>query len=202
MRKVAYALVAFAALILQAPTSASAGCYDDCDGYRGYRGDSGYDRDYDRSSYRSYSDEGPRYHTVYYERGQEAALVLARPLEQRAQGPGASLGGACATLAGQGVERAVHVQQAQGLVPRRRRALEGGVDGAPAQADASLGERAREVHRQQLRLASARLPEHVRDEPDLLVLLRGRAHALHERGERGERQSLRRRHPLSVSGSG
>jgi hypothetical protein len=131
-----------------------------------------------------------------HQAGQEPALVLARALEQAAQGPGAPLRGAGAALAGQRVEHAIHVQEGERLVPRRRRALEGGVDGAPAQADAALRQRAREVHRQQLRLAAARLPQHVRDEPDLLVLLRRRAHALHERGQRGERESGRRRHRL------
>jgi hypothetical protein len=58
------------------------------------------------------------------------------------------------------------------------------VDRGPAQADEALRERAREVHREQLGLVSARLPEHVRDEADLLVLLRRRAHPFHERGQR------------------
>jgi hypothetical protein len=133
--------------------------------------------------------------------GQEAALVFARALEQAAQGPGPPLRGAGPALAGQGLERAVHVHKGQRLVPRRRRAFEGGVDGAPAQADAALRERPREVQGEELRLASARRPEHVRDEPDLLRLLRRRAHALDERGQRGEGEPRRRRHPISVSGA-
>ncbi len=82
MRRVAYALIASGALMLGAPTSASAGCYgDDCyDG--GYHRTSGpsyeHERYYDRPSYRSYYRDGgcgndcgydrPRYHTTYYER--------------------------------------------------------------------------------------------------------------------------------------
>jgi hypothetical protein len=72
MRKVAYALFAFAALTLHAPSPASAGCYGECNGYRDYGGDN-YDRYDERPTYRSssYYDNGPRYHTTYYVRGPE-----------------------------------------------------------------------------------------------------------------------------------
>ena len=61
MRGVAYALIASTLLLFGASTSASAGCYGDCDGYGdggyGYRGD-GYNDGYryGGSSYSSYND--------------------------------------------------------------------------------------------------------------------------------------------------
>ena len=62
MRGVAYAFVASVALLFGALTQASAGCYGECNGYQetsyGY---DGYGGGYD----------GPRGHTVYYERGPE-----------------------------------------------------------------------------------------------------------------------------------
>ena len=92
MRRVAYALTASVALMIGALTPASAGCYGECNGYQeSYRsGSPSYERYSDRPYYgdRSYSDssryEGsryssgssyysgsPRYHTTYYERGEE-----------------------------------------------------------------------------------------------------------------------------------
>lgn len=85
MRQVAYALAASCALMLGALTSASAGCYGECNGYRDYRSAPPYERyerpayrPYDDSGYRepayresSYYDDGPRYHTTYYVRGPE-----------------------------------------------------------------------------------------------------------------------------------
>ena len=61
MRRVAYALMAAGALMLGALTSASADCYNDCDGNHGYR-----------SYHRHYG--GERYHTVWYEQGPEIYL--------------------------------------------------------------------------------------------------------------------------------
>jgi hypothetical protein len=127
-------------------------------------------------------------HLAQHERGQEAALVLARALEQARAGSGPPLGGARPALAGQRVEGCGPRPGGRAARPAAAVALEGRVDRCSSRADAALGKRAREVHGEQLRLASARLPQHVRDERDLLVLLRGRAHPLHERGQ-GERGS-------------
>jgi hypothetical protein len=73
MKGVAYALTASVALVFGALTSASAGCYGEC--YQDYRGAPVYERYSERPVYREryapVSYEGPRYHTTYYERGEE-----------------------------------------------------------------------------------------------------------------------------------
>src|ERR1700759_5144136 len=76
MRGVAYAFVASVALLFGALTQASAGCYGECNGYQetsyGY---DGYGGGYD----------GPRGHTVYYERGPEIPVsYYERPLYRSA----------------------------------------------------------------------------------------------------------------------
>ncbi len=78
MRGVAYALMASSALSIGELTSASAGCYGECNGYQegGYRGQPSYQNYSDRPVYRepssySYSEgsryygDGPRYQTTY-----------------------------------------------------------------------------------------------------------------------------------------
>jgi len=71
MRGVAYALTASLALMVSVLTQASAGCYGECNGYQDNRyggAPDGYQRSYyDGARY----DDGPRGHTVYYERGPE-----------------------------------------------------------------------------------------------------------------------------------
>ena len=61
MRGVAYALMASVALMFGALTSASAGCYGDCNGYQDNRGaDYGYRNGYDRPVYREPAYSEPR----------------------------------------------------------------------------------------------------------------------------------------------
>jgi hypothetical protein len=77
MRGVAYALTASAALMFGALSSASAGCYGECNGYQDnrYGGGPAYREGYAEPA--GYYNGGPRYyegargHTVYYERGPE-----------------------------------------------------------------------------------------------------------------------------------
>lgn len=72
MRGVAYALTASVALVCGALTSASAGCYGECNGYQDNRyGPPAYERPYREPVYQGSYDSGPRYHTTYYERGEE-----------------------------------------------------------------------------------------------------------------------------------
>jgi hypothetical protein len=72
MRGVAYALTASVALVFGALTSASAGCYGECNGYQDNRyGPPAYERPYREPVYQGSYDGGPRYHTTYYERGEE-----------------------------------------------------------------------------------------------------------------------------------
>src|ERR1700741_4384955 len=82
MRGVAYALTASLALMVSVLTQASAGGYGECNGYQdnryGYGAPDGYQRScYDGARY----DDGPRGHTVYYERGPEIPVsYYERPL--------------------------------------------------------------------------------------------------------------------------
>ena len=74
MKGVAYAFAALVALF-GALTQVSAGCYGECNGYQdnrsGYGGGPGYYDDRPAYSNAGYYDNGPRGHTVYYERGPE-----------------------------------------------------------------------------------------------------------------------------------
>jgi len=78
MKGVAYAFAALVALF-GALTQASAGCYGECNGYQdnrgyqpaGYAGGPAYADGPVYSSGPGYYDNGPRGHTVYYERGPE-----------------------------------------------------------------------------------------------------------------------------------
>jgi len=86
MRGVAYALTASLALMVSVLTQASAGCYGECNGYQdnryGYGAPDGYQRSYyDGARY----DDGPRGHTVYYERGPEIPVsYYERPVYRTA----------------------------------------------------------------------------------------------------------------------
>src|SRR5882757_8501914 len=80
MRRVASVLMACGALMIGALTSASAGCYGECNGYQDNRGGGPYEptvyrEGYGGAAYSSgpsyYDGGGPRYHTTYYEQGPE-----------------------------------------------------------------------------------------------------------------------------------
>ncbi|MBW8903882.1 MAG: hypothetical protein JF566_08155, partial [Bradyrhizobium sp.] len=86
MRGVAYALTASLALMVSVLTQASAGCYGECNGYQDNRYGNGAPDSYQRSYYDGARyDDGPRGHTVYYERGPEIPVsYYERPVYRTA----------------------------------------------------------------------------------------------------------------------
>jgi hypothetical protein len=76
----------------------------------------------------------------------------------------------------------VQVEQAQRL-SRGRRLDEGRLQAAPADAEAPLGQRAREVERDQLDLAAARGAQQLGQQRDLGGLARRRAHLVDARDQ-------------------
>ena len=129
---------------------------------RGQRGGAG-DRVQDDALERALPD------LAHEQLAQEVALGHVRALEEGAQRALLALGGARARVGRDRREDAIHVGESERLAPRLAR-RDRGLDRPPADPDAALGQRPREVERGQLGLPLARLPEEVGDERGLLRL--------------------------------